>query len=98
MPFISTWFMAGATRSTPIASAPKAAAQYTLTIGAGESSRVRLRLTSHDTAAPAFGPAYGETLAIRQFEANDFYHALTPAAVSDDAANVMRQALAGMLW
>ena len=35
---------------------------------------------------------------LRRREADAFYHAITPAGVGEDAANVMRQALAGMLW
>jgi hypothetical protein len=35
---------------------------------------------------------------LRRREADAFYHAITPVGVSEDAANVMRQALAGMLW
>ncbi len=31
-------------------------------------------------------------------EADEFYRSVTPPSVSPDAANVMRQALAGMLW
>ena len=31
-------------------------------------------------------------------EADDFYKSVTPPSVSDDEANVMRQAIAGMLW
>ena len=31
-------------------------------------------------------------------EADEFYQSVTPPSVSEDAANVMRQALAGMLW
>ena len=34
----------------------------------------------------------------RRAEADDFYASITPPEVSDDAASVMRQALAGMLW
>ena len=34
----------------------------------------------------------------RRREADEFYRAITPAGVGEDAANVMRQALAGMLW
>src|SRR5207253_3479685 len=31
-------------------------------------------------------------------EADEFYHSITPKELSADHANVMRQALAGMLW
>ena len=34
----------------------------------------------------------------RKQEADEFYAAITPPALDADAANVMRQALAGMLW
>ena len=58
---------------------------------------VRLRLTNQSLAVP-FGPWIDETLAARLKEADEFYRAVTPPSVSPDAANVMRQALAGMLW
>jgi hypothetical protein len=31
-------------------------------------------------------------------EADEFYRSVTPPSISPDAANVMRQAIAGMLW
>jgi hypothetical protein len=34
----------------------------------------------------------------RQQEADAFYQSMTPANASDDAANIMRQAFASMLW
>src|SRR5213595_2231885 len=37
-------------------------------------------------------------MASRRKEADEFYAAVVPASLSADAANVMRQALAGMLW
>ena len=40
----------------------------------------------------------GELIARRRAEADDFYEAITPPSVPDDAKAVMRQALAGMLW
>jgi hypothetical protein len=60
---------------------------------------VRLRLTDQaSTGAPSFGPAFDETLAARLRETDEFYRSVTPPSVSPDAANVMRQAVAGMLW
>jgi hypothetical protein len=41
---------------------------------------------------------FADLMQARQHEADAFYHAITPDRVSDDAARVMRQALAGMLW
>jgi hypothetical protein len=85
----------------------KAAAHYRCTIDPGQSATVRLRLTaqapageSRKTPVPAspFGPEFDETLAARLQEADEFYQSVTPPSISADAANVMRQAIAGMLW
>ncbi len=60
---------------------------------------MRLRLTSQATAAPSgFGQEFDKTLALRLQEADEFYRSVTPPSVSPDGANVMRQAIAGMLW
>ena len=66
-------------------------------VGPGQSMTVRLRLTNQPLAVP-FGPWIAETLATRLKEADEFYRSVTPPSVSPDAANVMRQAIAGMLW
>ncbi len=79
----------------------KVAAHYRMTVPAGESATVRLRLTAPAGAAGAvarFGPAFDKTMADRIQEADEFYQAVTPPSVSADEARVMRQALAGMLW
>ncbi len=84
----------------------KSAADYALQIPAGQAATVRLRLT---TTAPAdaakvfpqgepFGAAFDESVQTRLQEANAFYQNITPPQFSDDEKNVMRQALAGMLW
>jgi hypothetical protein len=77
----------------------KAAAHYQLRVGAAATAIVRLRLTN---VAPGgeepFGRQFAQIIEARRREADDFYRAITPAGVGEDAANVMRQALAGMLW
>jgi hypothetical protein len=77
----------------------KAAAHYQVTVGAGQTAVIRLRLTN---APPESGvnpfDGFADILATRRREADAFYSRLTPAGVGADAANVMRQALAGMLW
>ena len=58
---------------------------------------MRLRLTRQ--AAPSgFGPEFEKILAARLREADEFYRSVTPPSVSPDQADVMRQAIAGMLW
>jgi Glycosyl hydrolase family 63 C-terminal domain len=85
----------------------KVAAHYRLVIGPGQSARVRLRLTDRapagqrDHTAGAGWPLtqdFDETLAARVRDADEFYRSVTPPSISADAANVMRQAIAGMLW
>jgi hypothetical protein len=85
----------------------KVAAHYRVTIAPGQSATVRLRLTGQAAAdksgkgkasRPCFGKEFDETLAVRLKEADEFYRSVTPPSVSADAANVMRQAIAGMLW
>jgi hypothetical protein len=81
----------------PSQTGTKAAAHFQLDIGAGETAVVRLRLTNIGSRNP-FGGQFDQIVEQRRRDADEFYRALTPASVGEDAANVMRQALAGMLW
>ena len=83
----------------------KASAHYALTVGAGQSQELRLRLT--DVAAGTttkggkagpFGAGFDSAMEMRRREADEFYSTVIPSSLDADAANVMRQALAGMLW
>jgi hypothetical protein len=88
------------TAVNPSKQGTKVAAHYRMTVPAGGSKVVRLRLTAPAGANPAaqFGPEFDKTFAARLQEADEFYQAVTPPSVSADEAGVMRQALAGMLW
>jgi Glycosyl hydrolase family 63 C-terminal domain len=79
----------------------KASPHYQLMVGAGETQVIRLRLTR--TMPAQIGSPFVDFDSIiktRLQEADAFYDAITPAKVKPDIdrANVMRQALAGMLW
>jgi hypothetical protein len=78
----------------------KAAAHWKVEIGAGQSTVIRLRLSnaSPNQKGKPFGKAFDDIFADRLREADEFYKSVTPASVSEDAAGVMRQAIAGMLW
>jgi len=91
----------------PEGTGTKAAAHYRLTVGPGEAQTIRLRLADVAPAAIArgngdpagpFGAGFDAILQARRAEADEFYAAIIPASLDADAANVMRQALAGMLW
>ncbi|MCJ7640932.1 MAG: hypothetical protein MUO29_03445 [Desulfobacterales bacterium] len=88
----------------------KVAAHYQVNVGAGQTTVIRLRLSKTPPHPPLgkggqggvsgkpFGSQFDEVFADRLREADEFYKSVTPPSVSEDAANVMRQALAGMLW
>ncbi len=78
----------------------KVAAHYQVKIGAGQTQVIRLRLSNGSAAQKdkPFGRQFDEVFADRLREADEFYKSVTPPSVSADEANVMRQALAGMLW
>ena len=77
----------------------KVAAQYPLTIGAGESKTIRLRISDQSAAIDQlFGKPFDSVFQARIAEADRFYADIIPASLDGDQAGVMRQALAGMLW
>ena len=93
----------------PGATGTKVSAHYGLKIGAGKSASAMVRLVRQGAKKPApstaktgdgvtFGPAFDQVFKDRLGEADEFYRSITPPSVNRDAANVMRQALAGMLW
>jgi hypothetical protein len=91
----------------PEQSGTKAAAQYRLTVPPGGCQTVRLRLTpvtpdaltdTYDRGNDAFGSHFDDVMRTRRQEADEFYAGVIPQSLDQDAANVMRQALAGMLW
>jgi hypothetical protein len=92
---INDHVVGGAPAVNPDGVGTKAALRYRLTVAAGETAEVRVRLGRE---AGATGPELDEVMARRRREADDFYAALTPAGAGADEAAVLRQALAGMLW
>jgi hypothetical protein len=90
----------------PARQGTKVAAHYQMTIAPGQSHVIRLRLAN---VAPTDWPKrkgkagspfenFDEILIVRGNEADEFYAAIIPKSLNGDQANVMRQALAGMLW
>ncbi len=77
----------------------KASAHYLLKIGSKEAQVMRLRLTKNapDELSDPFED-FDSVFKARLEEADEFYGSIAPSTVGPDAALVMRQALAGMLW
>jgi hypothetical protein len=85
----------------------KAAAHYCLSVKPGEAQVIQLRLSdvapsgfpqSNGKPGTPLGNPFDEVMQARRAEADAFYQAITPPSLGADEANVMRQALAGMLW
>lgn len=79
----------------------KAAANYKLTILAGESQQVELLLqlnSDSENGNVHFGKSFSDFMNLRKKEADEYYTNIIPKSLTTDQANVMRQALAGMLW
>jgi hypothetical protein len=79
----------------------KAAAHYSMTIEAGETRVIKLRLTDLELRpnnGDPCGEEFDKIFADRQHEADEFYSTVIPATLSDDEKNVMRQALGGLMW
>src|SRR6184192_1637903 len=96
---INDYIVHGATEAVnPEHTGTKAAAHYKLTVRAGETVLVRLRLADSDFKGKNAFAGFDKTFALRRKEADEFYTTIIPQDLSADAQNVMRQGFAGMLW
>ena len=77
----------------------KVAAHYRVSVKPGGAEVIRLRLSplAPSSMTSAFKD-FEDLLALRKKEADEFYASVIPGSLNADQANVMRQALAGMLW
>jgi hypothetical protein len=73
----------------------KAALRYTLTVPAGASTTIRLRLSPDGHAIDG---GFDAVLGARLAEADELYGALAPPDATADEVAVMRQAFSGMVW
>jgi len=77
----------------------KAAPHYSLTIPAGGSQIVKLRLFPENAVAEQpLGATFDQILSARILEADEFYSSMDWGKLTDDERNVVRQAFAGLLW
>ena len=85
----------------------KCAAHYYFTVEPQKSQSLRLRLTDDLNStvlakradrAQFFQTRFPRIMAARKDECDEFYESIMPVGLDEDRQNVMRQALAGMLW
>jgi hypothetical protein len=96
-------YLVGGNRNAinPSCSGTKAAAHYLMTLAPGETRVVKLRLTDQGIPPTGGDPcdhSFDKIFADREREADEFYATVIPQDLSDDARNVMRQSLGGLLW
>jgi hypothetical protein len=75
----------------------KATLRYTLRVEGGASAALQLRLSCADKPAGTF-ETFDRIFHARIKEADEFYATIIPETLGSDERNVMRQALAGLLW
>ncbi len=80
----------------PVHRGTKAAALHHLTLPAGGSTELRLRLTRRELLQPFTD--FDELFTERRNDADDFYHSIQQELSDADARLVQRQAFAGMIW
>ena len=71
---------------------------YQLTIGAGETKVIKLRLSNQSNLTAPLGQEFENIFKTRLAEADEFYQQINKTALNTDLVNVQRQAFAGMLW
>lgn len=76
----------------------KVCTHYVLSISAGETKTIRLRLSDSANLTQPFGAEFDTIRHNRIKEADEFYQRISPFPQSEDERNVQRQAFAGMLW
>jgi hypothetical protein len=80
----------------PAGAGTKACLHYKLTIPAGESVGLRLRLTDREMKMPLQKVA--DTIAKRRREADVFYSRLHPPSAGPEECRLQRQALSDLIW
>ncbi len=70
---------------------------YKLNVPAGETKTIYCRLSSKAMDNP-FIKGFHDVFKKRKEEANEYYEAILPQGMSEDMAQLQRQALAGLLW
>lgn len=74
----------------------KAAAIYKITIPAGESREITLRMQHQVTEDPL--ELCDECMNLRRIEADEFYQTIQDRITDPDLVRIQRQAFAGMMW
>ena len=94
---INDHVVSGLDTVNPERTGSKAALHYRLTVAAGGTAEIRLRLASTETA-PDVGTEHAEILGARTEEADAYFASITPSDATKDEVKTLRQAVAGLMW
>jgi hypothetical protein len=84
----------------PAGRGTKAAFHRVFNVDPGQTAVVQLRLSARapgDLTDP-FDASFQDTLALRKHECDEFYGALLPPSIGEDAKRMIRQGYSGLLW
>lgn len=98
---INNYVVNGQQTVNPARTGTKAAAHYVVSVAAGSSVTIRVRLAEMDETCqhlPQPFADFDQVFTQRRTEADAFYAQIQPALATDDEKRVQRQAFAGMLW
>ena len=96
---INDYIVNGKTEAVnPVQTGTKAGIRYHLTLQPGETQTLRLRLMPDFAETTPLAGSFDIVMDTRRQEADEFYATIAPPDVSDDAKQVQRQALAGLMW
>ena len=96
---INDHVVAGAPTVNPERRGTKLACRYHLSVPAGGTVELRLRLARDDQASAGdLADGFDRILAQRSREADECYATLRPEDATDDEASIMREAFAGIIW
>lgn len=98
---INDHVVTGTATVNPALTGTKAAWWHRVTVAAGGIVELRLRLRKvggSPVAAADLDTGFAEVMATREREADEYYAAITPAALDAERAKVVRQASAGLVW
>ena len=76
----------------------KAAAHYALTVPAGGTARMRLRLSAGEGPLVVDDETFDRSFVVRGMESEEFYATRFAPQITTGQRDVMRQAYAGLLW
>ncbi len=97
---VNDFLVSAAPTINPAGVGTKGSLHYELTLAAGETRTIRLRLTQDDDELGPLdlGDGWAAVMRERRAEADDFFTELVPAAASAEEAAVVRQGIAGLMW